>query len=146
MKRIGFLINPIAGMGGRVGLKGTDGVIDEAIRLGAERTAHLKAAKALSHLRQLMGAAPSSIEIRWITCSGAMGADCLGDAGFAAFETVYQADDETATGGKQSGRNLVHLSWLPTVAPASYKARAPGRKIFLLDFIPECGHFHIQFL
>ena len=33
--RIGFLVNPIAGLGGRVGLKGTDGVIEEALRLGA---------------------------------------------------------------------------------------------------------------
>lgn len=37
--RIGFLINPIAGMGGRVGLKGTDGVADEAVRRGAEPVA-----------------------------------------------------------------------------------------------------------
>ena len=31
MTSIGFLINPVAGMGGRVGLKGTDDVADEAV-------------------------------------------------------------------------------------------------------------------
>ncbi|MFW6385233.1 MAG: ATP-NAD kinase family protein [Halodesulfurarchaeum sp.] len=36
MRRVGFLVNPIAGMGGRVGLKGTDGNVAEAKRLGAE--------------------------------------------------------------------------------------------------------------
>ncbi len=38
VRRVGFLINPIAGMGGAVGLKGTDGekTFQEAIRKGAK--------------------------------------------------------------------------------------------------------------
>jgi predicted polyphosphate/ATP-dependent NAD kinase len=37
--RVGFIVNPIAGMGGRVALKGTDGVVEEAIRRGAKPVA-----------------------------------------------------------------------------------------------------------
>ena len=43
ISKIGFIVNPIAGMGGRVGLKGTDGVVEKARKLGAKPVAIGKA-------------------------------------------------------------------------------------------------------
>ncbi len=48
--RIGVVVNPIAGMGGRVGLKGTDGKVGEARARGAEPRAPDRARRALATL------------------------------------------------------------------------------------------------
>ncbi len=95
MSRVGFLLNPIAGMGGRVGLKGTDGVVEDAIALGARRTAHLKAGEALNELGRLIAASGLDIEISWLTCAGDMGAISLRSAGFSRFEIVHRAERQS---------------------------------------------------
>ena len=89
MRRIGFLINPVAGMGGRVGLKGTDDVVERAIALGARPIAALRAAETLAALRRLFDGGEGAAAVHWLTCSGAMGADALSSAGFGNVEVAY---------------------------------------------------------
>jgi predicted polyphosphate/ATP-dependent NAD kinase len=74
LKCIGFLINPIAGLGGRVGLKGTDGVADEARSKGAKPVAPHRA---LTFLRRVSKRLTTPKKIRWITCPPPMGAEEL---------------------------------------------------------------------
>lgn len=95
MSRIGFVVNPIAGMGGRVGLKGTDGVVEQARRLGALPTANARAKQMLRELHRRLEQRQGKVDVRWITCAGAMGADALLAAGFRQFEVVYSASVDT---------------------------------------------------
>ncbi|MDH3661458.1 MAG: ATP-NAD kinase family protein [Alphaproteobacteria bacterium] len=96
-KRIGFLINPIAGMGGTVGLKGTDDVVVEARSLGATPSAHCRAEAMLAALRPLLeNHATSAADIDWLTCSAAMGADILKKAGFDRASSVYESPGTTS--------------------------------------------------
>jgi predicted polyphosphate/ATP-dependent NAD kinase len=109
--RIGFLINPIAGMGGRVGLKGTDNVVRAAIELGAQPSSHLKADETLRELKVLLDRLSGDVGIIWLTCSGRMGAEALRAAGFADFEVVYELPGETSDADtKAAARRLLELS------------------------------------
>ena len=91
--KIGFVLNPIAGMGGSVGLKGTDGpeTADIARDLGAIPVAAGRAVRALSvsGVRE----APAS----WLTAGGEMGADVLDQCGIAFEEVVGAAASAKAT-------------------------------------------------
>ena len=67
--RLGFIVNPIAGMGGRVGLKGTNGVLKEAIERGAKPVAPKRAVEFLRKLKENF----TQTKIEVVTCPGIMG-------------------------------------------------------------------------
>jgi predicted polyphosphate/ATP-dependent NAD kinase len=67
--KLGFIVNPIAGMGGRVGLKGTDGVLKEATARGAKPVAPKRATEFLEKLKENM----TETRVEILTCPGIMG-------------------------------------------------------------------------
>jgi len=91
MRRIGVVVNPIAGMGGRVGLKGTDGRVEAARELGAEQRAPERAEEALARLHRL---APDAEVLTW---GEPMGAGAARAAGFDPEVLGEPADPQATT-------------------------------------------------
>src|SRR3972149_284286 len=69
--KLGFIVNPIAGMGGKVGLKGTDNFLKEAISRGAQLIAPARAKEFLRKLEE--NSSDTNISIDILTCPGVMG-------------------------------------------------------------------------
>jgi predicted polyphosphate/ATP-dependent NAD kinase len=88
--RWGLVINPWAGIGGPVGLKGSDGdkVRQEALARGAVPGAAAKVRRALQML-------DNPADIHWFTGSGPMGADVL-DALGAPVEVIHHVEAESS--------------------------------------------------
>ncbi len=89
--RIGFLVNPIAGMGGKIGLKGTDGVFMEAVSRGAKPIAPERGVQFLEKLREL----GVTNRIQLIACPKIMGEEEILSAGLEAEILLMKTRPET---------------------------------------------------
>lgn len=78
MKRVGLIVNPLAGIGGSVALKGSDGteIVERALELGAVPLSPQKASMALARLL------PLKDDFELVTYAGPMGADEAVECGF----------------------------------------------------------------
>ncbi len=75
---LGLIVNPIAGMGGTVGLKGTDGkeILNKALSLGAKPNSYERIKELLIGLNSIKK------KIKFLTCPKYMGEYILNDLGF----------------------------------------------------------------
>jgi predicted polyphosphate/ATP-dependent NAD kinase len=92
MFRLGFIVNPIAGIGGSVALKGSDGegIAAQALLLGAVAKANDRAKLALEILQ------PYQQQLTVVTVNGAMGEDTAKALGFSV-ELAYQTKQQVTT-------------------------------------------------
>lgn len=98
--KLGFVVNPFAGIGGAVALKGSDGVdiVKQALARGACPQAEARAKLAM---RQISEEGNFSI----VTAEGAMGANTLKSLNLP-FEVVYEAAGESSAADT---KNIIQL-------------------------------------
>jgi predicted polyphosphate/ATP-dependent NAD kinase len=82
--RLGLIINPLAGLGGSVGLKGSDGQAEQALALGATPQAMNRAKTALTELLALRG------QFEVLTVAGDMGESVCAGLGLQ-HQVLYRA-------------------------------------------------------
>jgi predicted polyphosphate/ATP-dependent NAD kinase len=105
-KKVGLIVNPIAGIGGRVGLKGSDGAetVRKALDLGAVRRSPTRAIEMLKEF------SPIKDEIDLFTCPLEMGED---EAKACAFAPVVlgsnTSGETTASDTRKAAREMVKL-------------------------------------
>lgn len=105
--KIGFLVNPIAGMGGAVALHSTDAEnLRVALDLGAKPLAHGRAARALSGFNDSNSLEGSYRKIQFLAAPGCMGGDLLDELGI---EFTVVANTKSGRTDSQDTIDLVEL-------------------------------------
>jgi predicted polyphosphate/ATP-dependent NAD kinase len=100
-KTLGLIVNPVAGMGGSVGLKGTDGEMHQkALALGAEPVTPKRTRDLLTHIQHME-------ELSLLVAPGEMGEHHVEGLG-VSFEVVGEIGRETSAGDtKRIAREMV---------------------------------------
>jgi len=94
MVRLGLLVNPDAGLGGRLGLKGSDGQAELARSLGAQDRSGPRMTNMLVHFSTLHRAGFDDVE--WLTSEGRMGTEWLPKgANIGTVSTVHASSGTT---------------------------------------------------
>ena len=75
MVRIGLLANPDAGLGGRLGLKGSDGQAELARSRGAEDRSGPRLKSMLEYFSKIHRG--GQVDLEWVTSRGRMGTDWI---------------------------------------------------------------------
>ena len=109
MKKLGLIVNPIAGLGGAVGLKGTDGVATarKALEMGAVPRASTRAVEALRELGRLD-------ELEVLTYPRRMGEDEAREVGLSptvigTVDAPITSADDTRRAAKEMAERDVDL-------------------------------------
>ena len=97
--KIGLLLNPKAGVGGPVGLKGSDGVYGDAIRLGGKSRVAERVKSCLERMDQ------NGIE--WFTVPGGMGGDIFEQLGIPCHLVGGPIDADTSAEDTRHGVSLL---------------------------------------
>ena len=151
--KAGLLVNPLAGLGGAVALKGSDGVAELALSLGAKSRVAERVRLFLDELYSEGGAAVGQID--WLAGPGVMGADyfsqgcssgthlpkarIIGDRAITERDTTA-ADTENIcglmlaegidllvfAGGDGTARNLVNVENPASTAPIGWSDPSPA--------------------
>ena len=104
MCQLGLVVNPIAGMGGRVGLKGTDGRVQEAIDRGAEVRAPDRATEMLRELDE------TGADVMLFTYGELMGAEEAREAGIEPTVIGEPSDEGIQTGSEDTREAIRELA------------------------------------
>lgn len=101
-KTLGLIVNPVAGMGGAVGLKGTDGakILKQAISLGARPMAPTRAMSFLSELKFVKD------KIQLFVGAGNMGEEEALNCGFACAVLGEKKKETTAEDTRETARKI----------------------------------------
>ena len=110
MKKVGVIINPVAGLGGRVGLKGSDGaeIQHQALELGGRSESFERTLQALRMLSQ------TSDSLEFFTYPGEMGETAVREAGLnpvvsGAIQTGHTTPEDTVRAAKDMAARQVDL-------------------------------------
>lgn len=113
-KLLGLIVNPVAGIGGSVGLKGSDGkeIQQKALALGAVPRARDRAMEAVERLRPDEGLLMEGLQI--LTYPGEMGEDIARACGFepvviGSIEGSIELGSTTAQDTRDAARKMMDL-------------------------------------